>query len=95
MKTLSTHELQAISGGSPRYSNSFVAGMKNDANFHVMLSTEALVFMGLGATIGLVGGPLVAATGAITGNMIGSLLALNEYTLGANYREVQSLVTQQ
>lgn len=94
MKTLSTHDLQAISGGSPSFSNSFVAGMKGDANFHLMLSTEAFIFMGIGATLGLVGGPAGAATGAVAGNLFGSLIALNEYTLGANYREAQSLLNQ-
>lgn len=50
--------------------------------------------MCVGTLAGLPVGPVGAVVGASLGNLFGSLVALDEYTLGANYREAQLLLTQ-
>lgn len=92
MYIIHSGDLHAISGGGPSFSNSFMAGMKGDPNFHAIFSTEALVFMGFGAVVGLPGGVAGSVGMAIVGNLFGALWGLNEYYLGANYAEAQKII---
>ncbi len=70
MKTLNSNEIHAISGGDNTLT----------ANF----SAEGIVLMGVGAIAGIPGGCIGIAAGVIVGNLIGTALGLNEYTLSAS-----------